>query len=345
MLCRFSLVKLSSTGLLLAVMIAASSPVEAFREQAGKNCYRDCQMKCDGPLGVCTSRKKVCGETMCSRQSPQGSNPSVKQRELERQQADAERRRQEQQRAAAESQRPQRPQGPNPSVKQRESERQQADAERRRQEEQLAGTERQRFPPPSQGSNPSVKQRESERQQAEAEQRRQEQQRAEVERQQREDQRKVAEKAVDGRSRDSNSQASRASATAAAGSRTVPTSTIGGVAGQPPWLHNGSQMKLTASGDRVEFVYERPRQGLGDLSINSGTLLFSGIRNGKTWTGEATTFSRQCGVRKFAVNGTETSDSSRVELRGQRPNVDSTCTISGYRDEVLLFELGRTTSR
>jgi hypothetical protein len=65
--------KLATVALLAsaasAFMVVASSPADAFREKVGKNCYRDCQMKCSGPLGMCTSRRKVCGETMCHRAS------------------------------------------------------------------------------------------------------------------------------------------------------------------------------------------------------------------------------------------------------------------------------------
>ena len=110
-------------------------------------------------------------------------------------------------------------------------------------------------------------------------------------------------------------------------------------AGQSAWQHNNSQMKLSADGDRVVIAYDRPRSGLADLGINSGTPLFNGTRSGSALIGQATTFSRRCGERKFEVSGMALSDDRRIELRGRKPNLDGNCNITSHRDEVLVFEL------
>ena len=82
-----------------------------------------------------------------------------------------------------------------------------------------------------------------------------------------------------------------------------------------------------------------PRPELGDLGIRSGTVLFSGTRNGGSWTGQATTFSRRCGERQFDVTGLETPNPRRLELRGRKPRLDDNCNVAGYRDEVLVFDV------
>jgi hypothetical protein len=121
-------------------------------------------------------------------------------------------------------------------------------------------------------------------------------------------------------------------------------------AGRPPlparvpgsiWTHNSSVMQLHNENERFAFVYESPRSGLDNLGIRSGTLLIEGERTGTaTFAGQATTFSpRQCGPAAFAVAGEANSDGSRVTLRGQKPNRDGNCQVTGYSGETLVFEL------
>ena len=99
-------------------------------------------------------------------------------------------------------------------------------------------------------------------------------------------------------------------------------------------------MRLVTEGLAARFLYEAPRSGLGELGIKPGTLLFDGkSTGGNSYAGEATTFSRQCGPATFAVAGEGSAEGNRVVLRGQAPNRDSSCQVSGYRSETLVFDL------
>jgi hypothetical protein len=103
------------------------------------------------------------------------------------------------------------------------------------------------------------------------------------------------------------------------------------------WLHKGARMRLAAEGDRVRIEFEAPGEGLARLGVAGGTILFKGERAGPSFTGEALAFSPQCGARSFPVAGELTPDGRRLELRGQAPNLDAGCNVTGTRDEVLVF--------
>src|SRR5262245_2419217 len=53
------------------------------------------------------------------------------------------------------------------------------------------------------------------------------------------------------------------------------------------WDHNGSTMYLVADGDKREFRYHKPRQGMLDEGVWPGTVLFRGKVRGKTYEGTA----------------------------------------------------------
>ena len=138
----------------------------------------------------------------------------------------------------------------------------------------------------------------------------------------------------------------RTAGAAAAGAAAIASlASRGDGTGRTIWMHNNSQMALSGAGDQMKFAYEKPRSGLSDIGINTGTTLFTGSRKGGSWTGEAITFSRRCGQLKFEISGTESSDGKKVELRGRKPNLDGSCNVSGHRDEVLVFERFETVVR
>ncbi|MBX9841908.1 MAG: hypothetical protein K2Z80_08900 [Xanthobacteraceae bacterium] len=107
----------------------------------------------------------------------------------------------------------------------------------------------------------------------------------------------------------------------------------------PPkaWDHNGSVMKLSTDGARRFFVYDVPRQSLSDFGVKKGTVLFEGVRRGKTYDGIAYIFTRACGSKHYQVSGEVAEDDRSVTLRGQAPRVDAACNVVGYRDDVLVF--------
>ena len=58
------------------------------------------------------------------------------------------------------------------------------------------------------------------------------------------------------------------------------------------WNHNGSLMRLKASGDQRWMYYEAPREVLRRAGVKRGTLLFDGWKRGNSYTGSARRFSR-----------------------------------------------------
>lgn len=104
-------------------------------------------------------------------------------------------------------------------------------------------------------------------------------------------------------------------------------------------------MMLASQGSQVTLTYDKPRQGLGDIGISSGTVLFTGTRTGNYWEGEAATFSRRCGEVKFPVTGATSDGGKLLELRGKRPSRESSCRVTGNSEELLVFELVSTARR
>jgi hypothetical protein len=115
------------------------------------------------------------------------------------------------------------------------------------------------------------------------------------------------------------------------------TGTYSGGSAPSLWSHNGSVMRLIADGASRKFIYESPRSGLESAGIKTGTVLFSGQKNGDTYFGTAYEFSRNCGAVAFQVSGPIGSDQRSVTVSGKVPSRDSSCRVVDYRDETLIF--------
>lgn len=105
------------------------------------------------------------------------------------------------------------------------------------------------------------------------------------------------------------------------------------------WNHNGSEVFLAPDELRRTLVYSRPRDGLYDYNVRSGTILFEGETDGKEYRGNARWFSQRCGAIEYPVHGP--ASHLRIVLRGKRPIVDSRCQITGYTSDILTFEYKR----
>ena len=105
------------------------------------------------------------------------------------------------------------------------------------------------------------------------------------------------------------------------------------------WDHNGSIMRLEADGAQRRFVYVTPRAGMRRVGVRSGTLLFNGRRDGRSYEGTARIFNKRCGVFTYRVQGEISDDERRVTLWGRAPRVGSDCSVRGSRDDRLEFEL------
>jgi hypothetical protein len=102
------------------------------------------------------------------------------------------------------------------------------------------------------------------------------------------------------------------------------------------WDHNGSIIRLEARGASRRMIYDLPRP---DLPVRKGQRLFEGMRNGSAYTGKASIFSNTCGEARYAVTGTVSSDEHEIILRGRAPRRNKDCSIVGYRDDELVFNL------
>lgn len=106
---------------------------------------------------------------------------------------------------------------------------------------------------------------------------------------------------------------------------------------KPSWLHNGSIMRLEASGNGRRFYYEAPRAGMRNVGVTPGTLLFEGTRNGDVYSGTAYIFAKGCRPAPYAVTGVVSDDDRRVAMSGQAPRVGRDCSIRGTREDTLVF--------
>ena len=98
-------------------------------------------------------------------------------------------------------------------------------------------------------------------------------------------------------------------------------------------------MRLVSRGEQRFIYYLNPRDGLQAVGVTSGTLLFNGSRSGGSYQGTARIFARGCPPSTYQVSGSVAPNDRRIEMRGQRPHVDEkTCRVTGYSDDVLVFE-------
>ena len=105
------------------------------------------------------------------------------------------------------------------------------------------------------------------------------------------------------------------------------------------WNHNGSLMRLKASGNQRWFYYEAPRQALLSGGVRRGTLLFEGRKNGDWYSGTSRVFSRHCpgAPLTYFVEGPVSSNQLRVTVHGRR-EVYRQCRATGrYTTDTLVF--------
>ncbi len=105
------------------------------------------------------------------------------------------------------------------------------------------------------------------------------------------------------------------------------------------WNHNGSLMRLKASGNQRWLYYENPRQVLRNAGVRRGTLLFNGRKSGNWYSGTARRFSKFCPGQplEYFVEGPVRGDQLQVTVRGTR-DVHKQCVSTGQvASDVLVF--------
>ncbi len=105
------------------------------------------------------------------------------------------------------------------------------------------------------------------------------------------------------------------------------------------WKHNGSLMRLSASGDKRFIRYEAPREVLKRSGVKRGTLLFDGVKTGNRFTGKARRYSRYCPGKPltYTVSGSVASNQTTITVSGQR-EVHTRCRGTGrFKRDRLVF--------
>lgn len=105
------------------------------------------------------------------------------------------------------------------------------------------------------------------------------------------------------------------------------------------WHLNGSTIGLTTDGPSLAFRYQKPRAGMRDEGVRSGTLLFSGTRSGSAISGTGYVFSRRCGALPYPVSGVAV-DERNIRLYGSSPiALDRNCRPLKFQHDVNEFTL------
>jgi len=96
------------------------------------------------------------------------------------------------------------------------------------------------------------------------------------------------------------------------------------------WNHNGSIMRLQASGNARTFVYVQPRTVLRRAGVRRGTVLFNGRKRGNSYVGTARRYSKFCpgNPLTYSVSGPISNGQTKVTVRGQR-QVHRRCSPTG----------------
>lgn len=84
------------------------------------------------------------------------------------------------------------------------------------------------------------------------------------------------------------------------------------------WNHNGSTLRLVASGNRRSFYYVRPKAVLRKAGVRNGTLLFNGRKNGNWYSGTMRRFSKFCPGTplEYYVEGPVAPSQTKVTVNG-----------------------------
>lgn len=117
-------------------------------------------------------------------------------------------------------------------------------------------------------------------------------------------------------------------------------SSANGQASDSCWTHNGSLMRLVATGPARAFYYEKPRASLRAAGVRPGTLLFDGTNDNGYYSGTARVFSRHCpgAPLSYSVEGYVSNGERRVTLRGDRQVYDKCAATGRFRSDVLVFD-------
>jgi len=119
----------------------------------------------------------------------------------------------------------------------------------------------------------------------------------------------------------------------------IPVPAAPAAQGVKHWNHNGSSLRLEVNKATRRFVFTEPREGLREVGVAAGMVVFEGKRIGKPFEGTAYVFSLNCGAVGYQVKGPIARNERSITLKGYAPYVDSECRTSAGGESVLFFEL------
>ncbi|MBX9847080.1 MAG: hypothetical protein K2Z80_35260 [Xanthobacteraceae bacterium] len=107
--------------------------------------------------------------------------------------------------------------------------------------------------------------------------------------------------------------------------------------GREYWSFNGSTLNMVADGSLRKFFYVQPDPEAEAVGAQRGDLFLEGKVTDQRFVGTVYGFEGRCGRIPYRVDGTIRDNSRRLELQGQKPRVDGTCTVVGTVLDALTF--------
>ncbi|MBX9830080.1 MAG: hypothetical protein K2Y27_34435 [Xanthobacteraceae bacterium] len=108
-------------------------------------------------------------------------------------------------------------------------------------------------------------------------------------------------------------------------------------AGREYWSFNGSTLKMVADGSLRKFFYVQPDPEAEAVGAQRGDLFLEGKVTDQRFVGTVYGFEGRCGRIPYRVDGAIRDNSRRLDLQGQKPRVDGTCTVVGTVLDALTF--------
>lgn len=106
------------------------------------------------------------------------------------------------------------------------------------------------------------------------------------------------------------------------------------------WSHDGSEVGLLAAGNAREFVVTTPRADLAGVVL-PGDRIFTGVKEGERYRGQARVLGDACGNGEFDVAGPVLDGGHRVDLEGNRVRAGAGCPSPGTEQVKLVFQFTR----
>ena len=103
------------------------------------------------------------------------------------------------------------------------------------------------------------------------------------------------------------------------------------------WSFNGSTLNMVAEGSLRKFFYAQLGPEAEAVGAQRGDLFLEGKVSDQRIVGTVYGHEGRCGRIPYRVDGTIRDSNRRLELQGQKPRVDGSCTVVGTVLDALTF--------